>query len=60
MALFRRALSLIEPLAAAQPVACPRCGSTDTELIARFGTTACKALHRCRTCGDPFDEFKAV
>ena len=41
-------------------VACPRCGSTDTELIARFGTTACKALHRCRACGDPFDEFKAV
>ena len=41
-------------------VGCPRCGSTDTELIARFGTTACKALHRCRACGDPFDEFKAV
>ena len=41
-------------------VACPRCGSVDTELIARFGTTACKALHRCRACGDPFDEFKAV
>ena len=46
--------------AAAQPVACPRCGSTETELLARFGTTACKALHRCRACGDPFDEFKAV
>lgn len=42
------------------PVPCPRCGSTDTELISRFGTTACKALHRCRACGDPFDEFKAV
>lgn len=42
------------------PVHCPRCGSTDTELLARFGTTACKALHRCRACGDPFDEFKAV
>jgi ring-1,2-phenylacetyl-CoA epoxidase subunit PaaD len=41
-------------------VACPRCGSADTELIARFGTTSCKALHRCRACGDPFDEFKAV
>jgi ring-1,2-phenylacetyl-CoA epoxidase subunit PaaD len=43
-----------------ESVRCPRCGSTDTELIARFGTTACKALHRCRACGDPFDEFKAV
>lgn len=41
-------------------VACPRCGSEETELVARFGTTACKALHRCRACGDPFDEFKAV
>ena len=46
--------------AAAEPVDCPRCGSAETELIARFGTTACKALHRCRACGDPFDEFKAV
>ena len=45
---------------AAVAVACPRCGSADTELISRFGTTACKALHRCRACGDPFDEFKAV
>jgi ring-1,2-phenylacetyl-CoA epoxidase subunit PaaD len=43
-----------------EAVPCPRCGSVDTELIARFGTTACKALHRCRACGDPFDEFKAV
>lgn len=41
-------------------VACPRCGSGETELITRFGTTACKALWRCRACGDPFDEFKAV
>ena len=46
--------------ASVEPVACPRCGSADTELLARFGTTACKALHRCRACGDPFDEFKAV
>lgn len=48
------------PVASSEPVPCPRCGSPDTELIARFGTTACKALHRCRACGDPFDEFKAV
>ncbi|MDO5502679.1 MAG: 1,2-phenylacetyl-CoA epoxidase subunit PaaD [Actinomycetia bacterium] len=41
-------------------VPCPRCGSAQTEELARFGTTACKALHRCRACGDPFDEFKAV
>jgi ring-1,2-phenylacetyl-CoA epoxidase subunit PaaD len=41
-------------------VACPQCGSTDTEELARFGSTACKALRRCRTCREPFDEFKAI
>jgi len=40
------------------PPACPRCGRLDTELISAFGSTACKALHRCRTCRDPFDAFK--
>lgn len=41
-------------------VACPRCGSTDTSEIAHFGSTACKALRRCNTCLEPFDEFKAI
>jgi ring-1,2-phenylacetyl-CoA epoxidase subunit PaaD len=41
-------------------VACPQCGSTDTEELARFGSTACKALRRCLTCREPFDEFKAL
>lgn len=39
-------------------VVCPRCGSEDTEELARFGSTACKALRRCRACREPFDEFK--
>lgn len=38
--------------------ACPRCGSADTELISEFGSTACKSLHRCRACREPFDAFK--
>lgn len=38
---------------------CPRCGSNDTELKSEFGSTACKAIHVCRACGEPFDEFKA-
>ncbi|WP_445402638.1 1,2-phenylacetyl-CoA epoxidase subunit PaaD [Streptomyces sp. LE64] len=42
------------------PVACPVCGSTDTELLSRFSSTACKALRRCRTCAEPFDHFKEV
>jgi ring-1,2-phenylacetyl-CoA epoxidase subunit PaaD len=41
-------------------VACPQCGSTDTEELARFGSTACKALRRCLACREPFDEFKAI
>jgi len=41
-------------------VTCPRCGSVDTQEVSRFGSTACKALRRCRACGEPFDEFKAI
>ncbi len=39
-------------------VACPRCGSDDTETLSAFGATACKALHRCRACREPFEAFK--
>lgn len=39
-------------------VACPQCGSRDTEEISRFGSTPCKALWRCRSCAEPFDLFK--
>jgi ring-1,2-phenylacetyl-CoA epoxidase subunit PaaD len=41
-------------------VTCPLCGSDDTEEISRFGSTACKALRRCNTCREPFDEFKTI
>ncbi len=41
-------------------VPCPRCGSTETEEVSRFGSTACKALHRCLACAEPFDHFKAI
>jgi ring-1,2-phenylacetyl-CoA epoxidase subunit PaaD len=41
-----------------QPAQCPRCGSTHTEEISRFGSTPCKALHRCLDCSEPFDRFK--
>lgn len=39
---------------------CPRCGSAATEETSRFGATACKSLHRCRECGEPFEHFKAL
>ncbi|MGE0225834.1 MAG: 1,2-phenylacetyl-CoA epoxidase subunit PaaD [Acetobacteraceae bacterium] len=38
--------------------ACPRCGSGETEMISAFGSTACKSLHRCLACREPFDAFK--
>jgi ring-1,2-phenylacetyl-CoA epoxidase subunit PaaD len=45
-------------LRGAQPVGCPRCASSATEEISRFGSTLCKALWRCTACGEPFDAFK--
>ncbi|MFF3689273.1 1,2-phenylacetyl-CoA epoxidase subunit PaaD [Streptomyces sp. NPDC002187] len=41
-------------------VRCPHCGSTDTELLSRFSSTACKALRRCVSCREPFDHFKEL
>lgn len=43
-----------------EDVACPRCGSVDTERISEFGSTPCKALWRCRACREPFDYFKCL
>jgi len=41
-----------------QEVACPQCGSMNTELLSEFGSTSCKALWRCKACREPFDYFK--
>lgn len=45
---------------AAPPLACPRCASRRTERLSAFGSTACKALHRCLACGEPFEHFKPI
>jgi ring-1,2-phenylacetyl-CoA epoxidase subunit PaaD len=42
------------------PVACPRCGSSETVQTAAFSGTACKDLHRCRACGEPFEHVKEI
>jgi len=44
----------------ATEVTCPRCGSHRTERISEFGSTACKAQYRCRSCAEPFDYFKCI
>lgn len=41
-------------------VACPRCHSTETEMLSAFGSTACKAQYRCQSCAEPFDYFKCI
>jgi ring-1,2-phenylacetyl-CoA epoxidase subunit PaaD len=43
-----------------RPAACPRCHSMDTETVCEFGSTPCKALHRCRSCLEPFEYFKCI
>jgi ring-1,2-phenylacetyl-CoA epoxidase subunit PaaD len=43
------------------PIAtCPFCGSTDTTNENPFGPTPCRALYYCRSCRNPFEQFKPV
>jgi ring-1,2-phenylacetyl-CoA epoxidase subunit PaaD len=39
-------------------IPCPFCGSTNTSLQSEFGATACKSLHTCHACRQPFEHFK--
>lgn len=43
-----------------QAVACPYCGSLDTDLKNSFGPTLCRAIYTCRACTQPFEGFKPV
>jgi ring-1,2-phenylacetyl-CoA epoxidase subunit PaaD len=54
-----RAVHSIRGLASA-PIACPRCRSARTESVSEFGSTPCKALHRCLDCLEPFEQFKCL
>jgi ring-1,2-phenylacetyl-CoA epoxidase subunit PaaD len=56
----RAGASMRDVLRMNRPVACPRCNSTDTECVSEFGSTPCKALHRCRACLEPFEYFKCI
>lgn len=48
------------PQVAGGPERCPHCKSTKVERVSQFGSTACKAQWRCRTCLEPFDYFKCI
>ena len=41
-----------------EQISCPRCHSSHTEMISRYGSTACKAQYRCLDCKEAFDYFK--
>lgn len=43
-----------------RPTLCPQCASEETRTISEFGSTACKALMVCNSCGEPFDRFKVI
>ncbi len=43
-----------------EAVRCPHCRSLQTEVVSMFGSTACKALYRCKDCLEPFDYFKCI
>lgn len=48
----------IAPPTAPEVVVCPQCQGSQPKLVAQFGSTACKALMVCSSCGEPFDYFK--
>jgi ring-1,2-phenylacetyl-CoA epoxidase subunit PaaD len=39
---------------------CPHCGSRDTALENIFGPTPCRSLRYCRSCRQPFEQFKTI
>lgn len=41
-------------------IRCPYCGSSETTLQSEFGATACKSIHVCGSCRQPFEEFKPI
>ena len=44
----------------APEVLCPNCSESATRVVSEFGSTACKRLMVCTSCGEPFDQFKEI
>ncbi len=42
------------------PVACPYCDSTNTDIKNSFGSTLCRAIYYCNDCRQPFEQFKPL
>jgi ring-1,2-phenylacetyl-CoA epoxidase subunit PaaD len=43
-----------------ESVSCPFCESNETELRSDFGSTACKSIHYCNNCRQPFEHLKEI
>jgi len=41
-------------------VRCPQCGSADTRVLSRFGSTSCTSLRTCSSCAEPFSHFRTL
>ena len=39
---------------------CPYCGSGDTRLDNIFGPTPCRSVRYCKSCRQPFEQFKTI
>ena len=50
----------IAPPTGESAVLCPQCRADKPRMVSRFGSTACKALMVCSSCGEPFDYFKEL
>lgn len=52
--------ALVPLTSSVRPAVCPFCESSNTERKSEFGSTACKSIHYCRNCRQPFEVFKAI
>ena len=43
-----------------QAARCPYCASTETELKNSFGSTLCRSIYFCKSCSQPFEQFKPL
>ncbi|MFN2465663.1 MAG: 1,2-phenylacetyl-CoA epoxidase subunit PaaD [Candidatus Dormibacteria bacterium] len=43
-----------------EEITCPQCSLRQVTLVSRFGTTPCRAMARCRNCGEPLEVFKPI
>lgn len=55
-----RSRGIAPPVSPEQAVMCPWCGSSDTVREGLFGPAACRSIHYCRTCRNPFEALKSI